>query len=167
MRFLLDEHVPPRFAQIVSAHGHSVVDVRQTTLCGADDHLLLQNLGQHRCDMLLTLDANREPEVWSRVMNELADGEGRMLRTKVKSNEVPAVQALNRYWAACYEGFEPHLTDRSVVLVQVGRPISGARLLKGGFRTYAAADIGTLVQQSFNLTPSNQLLQPGSPGLGD
>lgn len=129
------------------------------------DWELLQELERNGYDLLITLDHHRQPEVFSRIMNELADGSGRLLRMKPSNREPTSVPVLTRTWAAPYERFAPALVDTRARLIQVGLAVNSQRPLRGGHMAYNQGQVAQMVQQQFTLAPDNTLRVRGTPGL--
>lgn len=159
--------MPAAFEAILGAYGHTVVSARSPELQQTSDVGLLRKLGPLGLDALLSLDNNRQPEVWAEMMGELAEGRGRLLRIKTRSAEVPTVPILNRYWALPYERIHDLLADRSARLIQVGLHISSQRRIANGVRGYTAREIAALVQQEMTITPAGLLRALGTPRLRD
>jgi hypothetical protein len=97
--------------------------------------------------LLLSLDNNRQPEVWSRLINRLANGEGRLVRIKLPKTKVPTVPNLVLPWATAYQEFGALLEDPAVKLIQIGLSLTSQRPAKRGFEAYRQRDLGHLVQQ--------------------
>jgi hypothetical protein len=159
--------VPSAFEAIVRAYGHTVVAVRELELQETSDGGLLRKLGPLGLDALLSLDNNRQPEVWAEMMLELADGRGRLVRIKTRSAEVPTVPVLTRYWATPYERIEGLLGDSTVRLIQVGLQITSQRRIAAGVRGYTRREIATLVQQEAKIAPDGSFRPLGSPRLSE
>jgi len=113
-------------------------------------------------DIYLTLDWNREPDVWAAVYGRLADGIGRLLRLKIKPKEVPDIPTLTRYWAVPYERVEDWLDDPQWKLIQVGLQIARAVREPGGARAYSVQHIAEMVQQRIALH-DDALVRRGTP----
>ena len=92
--FLLDEHIPRDFEKLLDAFGHSVAPARGLGLQGTSDVEFLRAVVAGGWDALISLDLNRQPEVWSQLMLELVEGRGRLVRLKPRSKEVPTIAVL-------------------------------------------------------------------------
>ena len=115
----------------------------------------------------MSLDNNRQPEVWAEMMLELAEGRGRLLRIKTRSAEVPTVPVLTRYWAMPYERIHRLLGDKAVRLIQVGLQITSQRRIATGVRGYTRKEIAQLVQQEARIAPDGSFRPLGSPRLSE
>jgi hypothetical protein len=149
---------------VLNAYGHTTIRAREKGLEELPDDELVAAAKLHGCDLLLTLDNNRQPEVWSRLLARVAAGDGRLLRIKLASTQVPSVPNLTLPWAAAYKAIEPLLADGSVRMIQIGLSINSQRPAKGGFQAFRKADIAALVQQEMKLHDGS-LRAPGSPRL--
>lgn len=153
----------PNFGKVLDAYGHSCVWITEhDEWRGEADWTHLERLAVVGADLYLTLDHNREPDVWAAVYGHLAEGIGRMLRIKPRPTETPDIPALNRYWARAYERMAPWLEDRDVKLIQVGMRIDRAVSEPQGARAYHAPDIADMVQQQFG-EHGGALVRRGTP----
>lgn len=154
----------PDFSLVLRAYGHTTIRAREHGLESLPDDELVAAAKQFNCDFLLTLDNNRQPEVWSRLLARVAAGDGRLLRIKIPSTKIPSVPNLTLPWAIAYAGIEPMLTDKAVRMIQVGLSLNSQRAIKGGYLSFRNADIAALVQQEMRLHQGS-LRAPGSPRL--
>lgn len=153
----------PDFGTILEAYGHSCVWIAERDEWrGEPDWSHLDRLSEAEADVYLTLDWNREPDVWAAVYGRLADGIGRLLRIKIKPGEVPDIPTLTRYWAVPYDRVEGWLNEPEWKLIQVGLQITQARREPGGARAYAVQHIATMVQQQMGLH-GDALVRRGTP----
>jgi hypothetical protein len=153
---------------VLEAFGHETASARTVGIePDAPDPALLQALATYGFDWLVSLDTNRQPEVWSELMNELADGRGRLIRIKPRRTEVPTIPVLTRYWARNYERIAELMADSRCRLIQVGLDIAAQRAVRGGVRGYTGQELASLTQQSMSLAPDNSLRRLGSPRLAD
>lgn len=129
---------------------------------GESDASHLERLAEAGADFYLTLDHNREPDVWAAVYGRLAEGVGRMLRIKPKPRERQDIPTLTRYWAVSYERLEPWLGEPDKKLIQVGMQITSNRREPQGARAYTMAEIGQIVQQQLR-THDGSLVRSGTP----
>ncbi len=139
--------------------------MRELDLAGAPDAELLRALARYGLDALISLDNNRQPEVWADLMRELAEGRGRLIRIKTTNREVPTLANLTRYLVKSYERLEGVLNDPKAALVQIGHEITSRRPVVGGFRTYTRQEVGQLVQQSFGIAPDDSFRVRGTPRI--
>ncbi len=147
----------------MDSYGHGCIwIVDNADWVGKPDASHLDRLRQAGADFYLTLDHNREPDVWAAVYGRLADGAGRMLRIKLKPRERQGIPTLARYWANAYERFEPWLVDPEKSLIQVGMRITSNRREPDWVRAYTREDISEMVQQQFHIHAGN-LVRTGTP----
>lgn len=147
----------------MDAYGHAciwIVDNRSWV--GKSDASHLDRLGQAGADFYLTLDHNREPDVWAAVYGKLIDGTGRMLRIKPRRRDRPGIPTTTKYWAMAYERIEPWLADPEKRLIQVGMQINHNRSEPKGARAYTASDLSQTVQQQMRIV-GGMLVQGGTP----
>jgi hypothetical protein len=161
---MLDEHLISEFGLILQAYGHECVSQLPVELRGLGDEHLIAAAKTNGCDFVVTLDNNRQPEVWSRTMLRLAQGEGRLLRIKTRSTELPTVPNLTKHWALAYPNFEGHLRDRRIVLIQLGLGMKDNRPAKLGFEAYRINDVRQMVQQEMQLHEGSLRVR-GTPAL--
>jgi hypothetical protein len=138
--------------RLIGAHGGIEPDT--------PDPELLQALAAQRFDWLVSLDANRQPAVWSELLTELADGTGRLIRIKIRRRETPTIPVLTRYWSRNYGAVERLMEDARYRLVQVGLEVTSQREIRGGVKGYTRQQLGRLSQQEMSLTPDNALRRP-------
>lgn len=147
---------------MLQAYGHNSIRAFGADLNATPDDRLVVEAKRQGCDLVLSLDNNRQKEVWSRVLLSLAQGQGRMLRIKLRRTELPSVPNLTRVWAGAYSRFEQDLNNSRVVLIQVGLSLAGNNPAKLGFEAFTKSDVAKIVQQEMNLF-NHALLPPGSP----
>lgn len=153
----------PNFGKVLDAYGHSCIWITDHDEWRGDpDWKHLERLAVVGADLYLTLDHNREPDVWAAVYGHLAEGIGRMLRIKPKPAERADIPTLNRYWARAYERIAPWLDDPDMKLIQVGMQITASRSEPEGARAYRARDIARMVQQQFG-EHGGALVRRGTP----
>ena len=148
---------------MLEAYGHDCIwIVDHSSWRGRPDESHLDRLATTQADLFLTLDHNREPDVWAAVYGRLAQGVGRMVRIKLKPRERQGIPTLTRYWANAYERLEPWLADPEKKLIQVGMRINSNVREPGWVRAYSRQDVGQIVQQSFQIHDGN-LVRRGTP----
>lgn len=150
---------------MLAAYGHTCIWIAERdSWRGKSDDWHLENLQYVGADWYLTLDWNRQADVWSAMYGRLAAGTGRLIRIKPRSRELPDIPTLTAYWARAYPRFGPSLTQPSARLIQVGMRIDRQQSEPMGSRTYYSGDIARMVQQRA-LEHGGQLLRPGRPRL--
>ncbi|MXZ88433.1 MAG: hypothetical protein F4Z07_06220 [Dehalococcoidia bacterium] len=112
----------------------------------------------------MTLDHNREPDVWAAVYGKLIEGTGRMLRIKPRRRDRPGIPTVTRYWAMAYERIEPWLEEPEKKLIQVGMEINRNRREPEWARAYAVAELSQAVQQRMRVL-EDRIVQGRTPEL--
>ena len=152
----------PDFQLVLRGYGYECVSTAAAGLASTADDELLAAAKSAGFEFLLSLDNNRQQEVWSRLLLRLAEGDGRLIRIKIPGTAIPDVPTLTAYWSRAYPAFQRHLRDPRYVIIQVGLSATSSRLARGGFEAYTRKKVGSMVQQQMNWH-QGRLLVPGSP----